>query len=181
MPKTTVVLHSALDRAAAVEALARSIDWEHRSLFSLAGYNGNRALIGQIFASTFRIHRRRYWRNDFAPHFYGSISPESTGGTRVEGYFDVSPWVRSFMRIWLAAVVLFGGSIFVLTLIDMFAGTHFTTGDAWIGIAVAPVMVGFGLLLPRIGRLFSEGDETLIVEQLQTVLAAQKQDSPPLT
>ena len=173
MAKTKVVMYSALESTAAAEALARTIDWEHRSWFSLSGYEGNRPMIGVLSDGTFRVYKRRYWRNDFAPQFYGSMHAEPRGGTRVEGFFDLSPWVRVFMRWWLGGVVLIGGTLFILSGLDVFAGGRFVNGDPWVGIIVPPAMIVFGLLLPRFGRLLSQGDERSILQHLETVFAAR--------
>src|SRR6266852_2145040 len=137
--KTTVVLHSALAPITVADALRRSIDEEHRTIFSMSGYKGDRPVLGEVSEGIFRVQRRRYWRNDFAAHFYGKFRPEP-GGTRIDGYFDVSRWVRNFMRIWLAGVVLLGGPMFVLTILDATTGSHFTKGDSWVGIIVPPAM-----------------------------------------
>ncbi|MGA8452257.1 MAG: hypothetical protein WB707_18660, partial [Candidatus Acidiferrales bacterium] len=151
----TIILHSALVPLSAAEALRRSIDLERRTLFSMSGYKGDRSVLGEVFGQTFRIQRRRYWRNDFAPHFYGTFHWE-TGGTRIEGHFDVATWVKFFMRFWLGFVAVVGGAMFVLSLLNMTSGSHFITGDLWVGIIVPPALLLFGLVLPRVGRAFGK-------------------------
>jgi hypothetical protein len=170
--RTEAVLHSALAPATVAAILRRSIDEEHRTIFSLSGYRGDRPVLGEVSERTFRLQKRRYWRNDFAPHFYGRFSPEP-GGTRIEGYFDISSWVKRFMRFWLAAVVLLGGPIFALTIMDLTTGSRFVSGDRWVGITVFPSMFLFGILLPRLGRLLARADEHFISEHIQHTLAAR--------
>jgi len=170
----TVVLRSALATTVATDALRRSIDQERRTLFSISGYKGDRPVLGEISDSTFRLQKRRYWRNDFAPNFYGRFVSEPTGGTRIEGYFALSPWLKKFMRFWLVGVVLLSGPIFVLSLLDMITGSHFATGDIWVGIIVPPTLVLWGFALPRIGRLLGKGDERYLLEHLQHVVAARE-------
>jgi hypothetical protein len=169
--KQSVVLHSTLAPVAVAHALRRSIDKEQRTLFSLSGYRGSCPVLGEVAERTFRLQKRRYWRNDFAPHFYAEFQPEA-GGTRIEAHFDVSRWVRTFMRIWLAGVVLLGGPIFVLSVLDVFTGSHHTSGGNRVGLIVPPAMILWGFLLPRIGRMFGRGDERFLLEFVQQVLAA---------
>jgi hypothetical protein len=170
--RATIVLHSSLAAAAAAEALHRSIDEERGTLFSISGYKGDRPVLGDVSETTFRLQARRYWRNDFAPHFYGRFHPEP-GGTRIEGYFDVSGWVRTFMHLWIGGVVIFGVSTLALTILDATARTDFTSGSVWVGIIVPPAMVLFGILLPKLGRLLAKGDERFILQHIQHTLAAR--------
>jgi hypothetical protein len=168
----TVILHSALVPLSAAETLRRTIDEERRTLFAMSGYKGDRPVLGEVFGQTFRIQKRRYWRNDFAPHFYGTLHWE-TGGTRIEGHFDVAAWVKFFMRIWLGVVAVVGGAIFVLSLLDITGGSHFMTGDLWVGIIVPPAMLLFGFMLPRLGRAFGKRDERFLLDYVQQTLAAR--------
>jgi hypothetical protein len=170
--KTSLVLHSALAPNAVADALRRSIDEEQRTFFSLTGYRGSSPVLGVITDNTFRLRRRRYWRNDFAPCFYGQFHSES-GGSRIEAHFDMSPWTRNFMRLWLAGVTILGGPIFVLCLIDLTTGSHYTSGDARVGLIVPPAMILWGFVLPKIGRLFGSGDEQILSEFVQQTLAAR--------
>jgi hypothetical protein len=166
------LLHSALTPEGVADALRRTIDEEKRTLFSFSGYRGSLPVLGDVTSSTFRLQRRGYWRNDFAPHLYGQFRKEG-GGTRIETYFDTSRWVKMFMRFWLAGVALLGGPMFVLSLLDRYTGSHYTTGDTWVGIIVFPAMVAWGFLLPKIGRLFGRGGERFLLEFVQQTLAAQ--------
>lgn len=169
-----IVLHSTLTPPAVAAALLNSIDQERRTLFSLSGFAGDRPVLGEVSGNTFRLQKRRYWKNDFAPHFYGRLLP-GPGGTRIEGYFDMSPWVRRFMRFWLAGVVVIGGPIAILALMDMVTGSHRLTGDTRVGLIVPPSMIIFGILLPRCGRLLGRGEESVILGFLEHTLAAQRE------
>src|SRR6266496_2775505 len=107
-------------------------------------------------------------RRNFTANFQAE-----TGGSRIEGYFDFSRWVKIFMRLWLGGVVLLGGPILVLTLIDLFTGTHHTSGDNWVGLAVPPAMFAWGFLLPRIGRFFGRGEGRFLLEFIEHTLVAR--------
>jgi hypothetical protein len=115
MKKHLIVMQSPMSPDAVADALRRSMDNERRTLFSLSGYKGDQPVLGEVVGNTFRLQKRRYWRNDFAPHFYGEIQSDPAG-TRVEGRFDLADWVRLFMWFWLGGVVLIGGSTFLFSL-----------------------------------------------------------------
>lgn len=174
-----MVFRSALAPDSVADTLRRSIDEERRTLFSLSGYQGSLPVLGEVNGTTFRLQKRRYWRNDFAPNLYGKILAEA-GGSRIEAHFDLSRWVRIFMRFWLGGVLLLGGPIFVLSTLDYFTGSHHTSGDIWVGLVVPPAMVLWGFLLPRIGHWFGLGDERFLLDFVQQKLAAQIEDQIPL-
>jgi hypothetical protein len=172
MGRTVYVLHSAIAPSSVADVLRRSIDEEHWTLFSWSGYRGNRPLLGEVGANTFRVQKRRYSRNDFAGHFYARFEPEP-GGTRIEGHFDAPRWARYFIRIWLAFAVLCGTPIFVLTVLDVLTGSHHTSGDKWVGLVVPPILVLFGAVLPKFGGLLGKKDQKFILEYVQNTLAAR--------
>jgi hypothetical protein len=172
MARTVFALHSTLAPTAVADALRRSIDEEHWTLFSLSGYQGSRPLLGEVGENTFRLQKRKYYRNDFAGQFYGRFAPEP-GGTRIEGYFDAPRWARYFMRIWLAFAVLVGTPIFVTTVIDVVRGSHHMSGDQWVGLVVPPGLVLFGIALPTFGRLLGKSNERFILEHVVKTLAAR--------
>lgn len=76
------------------------------------------------------------------------------------------------MRIWLVCAAVLGTPVFFLSLKDLIFGTSDVTGDLWAGLLVPPVMIAFGLLLPKFGRLIGIGEEHYILERLQHDLAA---------
>ena len=171
----SLMLRSTLTPTGVADALRRSIDQEERTLFSLSGYKGSLPVLGEVTETAFRLQKRRYWRNDFAPHLYGQFEAEA-GGSRIEAHFDVSRWVKMFMRIWLVGVALLGGPIFVLSALDLLTGSHHITGDSLIGLIVPPAMILWGFLLPRIGCLFGQGDEQFLLDFVQLTLAARVEE-----
>jgi hypothetical protein len=173
--KKQIALHSGLTPSVVADALRRSMDEERRTLFSLSGYKGDQAVLGVVMGNTFRLQKRRYWHNDFAPHFYGQILPEP-GGTRIEGHFDLGEWVKVFMRVWLAGAVLLGSPIFIMMLFKALNGT--LTGDDRVGLIVPPALIIWGFVLPKLGRLLGRSDETFILEHLENVLYAHVDPTP---
>ena len=60
------------------------------------------------------------------------------------------------MRIWLAFIVLVGTPIFVGTLSDVVRNSHYISGDQRVGLIVPPLLVLFGTVLPKFGRLLGK-------------------------
>jgi hypothetical protein len=173
--KPTVFMHSVLAPDAFADALRRSLDPEHLTLFSLSGYKGDRPILGEVGQDKFRLQKRRYSRNDFAGHFYGTFEPEP-GGTRIQGYFAPPRWARYFMRVWLAFAVLCGVPIFVGTLRDVLTGGNGGSGDAWVGLVVPPLLIFVGTGLPMLTRRFGRSDRRYMVEFVQHAAAARVED-----
>jgi hypothetical protein len=178
MGRTVVVLHSALTPNAVADALRRSIDEQRWTPFSLSGYKGDLPLLGEVGENTFKVQKRKYYRNDFAGQFYARFEREP-GGTRIEGYFDSPVWARWFMRFWLGGVVLIGTPIFIRTAIDISTGSHYMSGDRWVGLIVPPAMVFFGTALPKFGRLLGKKAERFILEHIKNTLGARIEEPPP--
>lgn len=167
-------LHTDFDIEACRRRLTESIDPERRTIFSFSGFKGSKPLIGWIDSDKFFLHKRRYYRNDFAPRFFGNLKRNGRG-TVIEGYFDMSRWAKLFMRIWLGLVILWGMPVFALTIWDFVRGTHYVQGDLLVGLLVPPTMVLFGVLLPKFGLWLGRYEEKYILNFLQTTLIA----SPP--
>lgn len=129
-------MHSALSPDALGEAIRIAIDPEHRALFSSSGYDGNRPILGEVSANTFRLQKRRISRNDFAGHFYGTMEAEP-GGARIEGYFAAPRWARYFMRFWIAFALICGVPVFVSSLRGLFRSDPSQQGDLWVGTCCA--------------------------------------------
>ncbi|MGA8878690.1 MAG: hypothetical protein WCC25_16240 [Candidatus Korobacteraceae bacterium] len=172
MGRKVFVLHSTLTPNAVAEALRRSIDEQRWTPFSLSGYKGKLPLLGEVGENTFEVQKRKYYRNNFAGRFYGRFAPE-LGGTRIEGYFDYPRWSRYFMWIWLSLAVLLGTPIFAGTLRGLITGSNYMKGDEWVGLIVPPVLVLFGILLPKVGRLLGKSDERFMLEHIRNTLAAR--------
>jgi len=77
---------------------------------------------------------------------------------------------------WLAFAVLVGTPIFVRTVTDIVTGSHYMSGDKWVGLLVPPGLVLFGTVLPKVGRLLGKSNERFILEHVQNTLAARIED-----
>ncbi len=47
------------------------------------------------------------------------------------------------------------------------------SGDTWVGLVVPPVLVLFGTVLPKVGRLLGKADRKFVLEHVQNTLAAR--------
>ena len=178
MSRKTLVFHSVLTPTILRDTLSRTIDQEQWTLFSLSNFRGERPLLGEIGEDTFRLRKRRYYRNDFARQFYARFTPEA-GGTRIESYFDVPRLARFFMRAWLTGAVLIGTPIFLMSLLDLTTSSHYMTGDLWVGLVVPPALVLFGTFAPKVGQFLSRGEERYILQYVQETLATRLEEPTP--
>ncbi|HEY7403111.1 MAG TPA: hypothetical protein VIB39_06290 [Candidatus Angelobacter sp.] len=176
MKKKLIILHSPMAPADATDALRRSMDEERWKLFSRSGFHGDRDVIGDVYRNSIHLQkRRRFSRNDFAPHVYGSLEPEP-GGTKITGHFSTSDFVKAFMLLWLLAAIVIGGAVFAATLHDVLTGKQRLDEDQ-VGLIAPPIMILFGIGFFTISRLFGQGDETFLLEHLQSVLKASREEA----
>ena len=76
MAKTEpIVLQSSLGIDECLKRIQDSADPGKRTLFSLSGYKGSKPLLVRFEGNQFRLWKRRYYRNDFSPYFYGVFRP----------------------------------------------------------------------------------------------------------
>jgi|HubBroStandDraft_6_1064221.scaffolds.fasta_scaffold113318_2 hypothetical protein len=163
--------HTDFDREACVRRLDDSIDPWHRTPLSFSGFEGSKPVLGWINGYEFRLRKRRYYNNGFAPEFYGNLKANGRG-TIVEGYFDMARVTKWGVRIWLGGAILMGIPIFVSTLRDLIRGSSYAPEGFLIGLLVPPTMVLLGILLPKFGLWLGRNEEKYILEFLQTTLIA---------
>jgi hypothetical protein len=113
-----------------------------------------------------KLWKRQRGRNSFAPFFWGSIVPDSEG-SRIEGRFGMDPFVKLFMVVWLAGILLG----VVTALIAALSGGNHGRGGAELFFPVG--LIVFGSLLPKIGQWMARSEENFLREFLQTTLATQ--------
>jgi hypothetical protein len=165
-----IVLNTDFAPDECIRRIEASADPGNRTIFSLSGYKGAKPLLVKFSGNQFVLWKRRYYRNDFAPYFFGTLSPDSKG-TRLEGYFDMNRWAKIFMRIWIAFAILFSLPVIFAIL------SRPIQGNAWLGILIPIGFVLFGIFLPKFGRWMGRGEERFMRDFLQTTLAAQPAES----
>jgi len=134
--------------------------------FSLSGYKGSKPVIAKLTGTKIKLWKRRYYKNSFAPFFFGALVPQGAG-TRIEGHFGMDPFVKVFLAFWLGAVFL--GAVAALT--ARFS-QGIPSGDL-AAIVIPFAMILFGLALPRFGQWLGRSEKKDLLEFLQTALATQ--------
>ena len=148
--------------------LASSIDAE-RLGFSWSGYAGSKPILGQLHDSNFRLQKRRYYRNSFAPFFFGRFVTVE-GGTRIEGEFRMHPLVKVFMSVWYG----FLGLMFVVMLITVIAGRADVQRGALAGLVIPLGMAAFGFALIKFSRWLGRNEETAIIAFLKSTFEVDR-------
>jgi hypothetical protein len=164
-------LRTDLDHEECSRRMISSIDTERRTLFSFSGYKGSAPVIGWSDGYQFRLHKRRYWRNDFAPQCYGNFVAQDKG-TLIECYFDMPRWTVRFVKVWLAFAFLMGVPAFVITLIDLIKSGNYNDNSEYLGLIVPVGLILFGIYLPKLGLLMGGPEEEFILDFLQRILIA---------
>ena len=132
--------------------LAAGVDVE-RLAFSWSGHAGSRPILGKFSESGFRLQKRRYYRNEFAPFFYGRFV-SADRGTLIEGEFRMHPFARAFMILWFSFLALF----FAVVLVQLAMGRPGVQEDRGLLLVVPLCMMAFGVALVRFGPWRGEGD-----------------------
>jgi hypothetical protein len=97
-------VRSSLPAEDLLRLLGEDVDLERLALVSFSGYAGERPIIARFFGSQFRMHRRRHYRNGFAPFLYGEVKATSEG-SEISGEFRLPAFTRIVMALWFALVL----------------------------------------------------------------------------
>jgi len=147
---------------------------ECQRMVKSVGYSAFGVVLASFDGYKFRLYVRRDYRNSFAPLFSGRLVPQTTG-TRVEGRFGMHPFVKIFLAVWFAGVVIIGGFIFVSSIGQALSGDVSDNSKRHIGIVVPPILLGFGVLLVRFGKKLGRDEETRILSWLKRSFAETTQ------
>jgi len=150
--------------------LASNVDAERLGL-SWSGYSGSRPILGKLRDNSFRLQKRRYYRNSFAPFFFGRFVA-SDGGTLIEGEFRMHPFVKVFMIVWFSFLGVFA----LIMLISAFARRADVQGSAVLGLMMPAGMAAFGVALVKFGKWLGRNEETAIIAFLKSTL--ETNDAP---
>lgn len=162
----TVTFWTDLSPDNCLRQLREQTDQAELTIFSFSGYKGSKAVLLTSDGHEFKLWKRRYYHNSFAPIFFGILEAQSRG-TLIRGHFDMHRLVKLFMMIWLGFATLIGTPLFVQTL----AGDMH--GDNWVGLIVPPALVLWGILLPEFGRWMGRSEERYLLDFLETTLVAR--------
>jgi hypothetical protein len=146
--------------------LVSAVDAERFGL-SFSGYGGSKPILGKIGDNSFRLQKRRYYRNSFAPFFFGRFVPSDTG-TVIEGEFRMHPFINGFMIFWFSFLAF----LFVTMLASSITGQGFVEGSRFL-VPVIPVGLAlFGIVFLKVGRWLGKGEEKDIIAFLKSTLEA---------
>jgi hypothetical protein len=168
--RNMIALRTDLSVEECLRRLREGSDIGQRTIFSFSGYKGSKPVLSKFNGNEFKLSKRRYYNNSFAPFFFGTLSREERG-THVEGRFGMDPFVKFFMVVWLGLAVAIGLPILIST------PAHPIRGDDWIGIVVPLGLICGGILVPKIGQLIGRGEERYLREFVEATLAARTDDS----
>ena len=148
--------------------LAAGVDVE-RLAFSWSGHAGSKPILGKFSETGFRLQKRRYYRNEFAPFFYGRFV-SAYRGTVIEGEFRMRPFVRAFIVIWFSFLVFY----LAIALIQLAMGRPGVQEDRVPLLLVPLCMMAFGVALVMFGRWLGRGEERAIVAFLKSTFEANE-------
>lgn len=173
-PRHFTELRTHFDAEEARRRLVDGIDPEERALFCgyrFSGYKGSKPLIGRVEGQQFYLFKRRYRNHELYPIFFGHFVPEEQG-TKIEGYFDVRPRARSYLQMVTVLGIIVTLPLFLLSLTDVFQGSHYMRGSLAWGLFALPGFVVAGFFLPKFGLWLSKNDEKFILDFLHQNLFA---------
>jgi len=136
-----------------------------RLAFSWSGYAGKKEILGRIREASFRLQKRRYYRNSFAPFFYGQFAPADSG-TLITGEFRMHPFVRVFMAFWFSFL-----AVFVITaLVLPSRGQQESAGGRAFILLIAGAFAVFGVGLMKFGQWLGNSKQNAIAAFLKKTL-----------
>ena len=176
MSGKSVTFNSALAAEAVRDALLRSISTQGVPPYLEPWFyrmhrkdDQTRPVWGVVETQKFRL--RRSSGGVYAPNFYATWQPQ-TGGTRIDGYFDLGPIERLSLRNTLVAALAFLALGVLLNAFDRTRGTHFTNDPQFgllVSILLAPFCIAFYVFVQKRG---SRSDDRLLAF-IETTLAAR--------
>jgi len=126
-------------------------------------------MLGKLRETTFRLQKRRCYRNSFAPCFLGRFVARD-GDTFIEGDFGLHPFVKVFMFFWFSGLVLF----VALVLVNPSAERPATPWER-VGLLLGGrVMAALGVGMVRFGRWLGREEEGTILDFLKRTLEADE-------
>ena len=133
--------------------------------WTISGYAGSQEILGKIWGNSFRLQKRRNYRNSFAPYLYEQFMA-GDGATRVEGEFRLHPFTKLFMALWFSFLAAFAAGVLVLP-------SHGQAESArWPLLLFAAGMAAFGVALIKFSRWLARNEGGAIVALLKNKFEA---------
>jgi hypothetical protein len=164
--------------AACGDLLAETIHTEHIPHFSLPMFAGNKTVLGKVWDNRFRIRRRCFVQNSFAPLFHGEIEA-GKNKTTIQGQFKMHFIPRIFMILWVGGALCAGLYFIIVGLLDLTTGSHHVTEhDPRVVTLLGPVIIAVVIGLFRFFRWWGRQDEIFLVEFLEKIFEAREVSGP---
>ena len=146
--------------------LAAGVDVE-RLAFSWSGYAGSKPILGKLGDDGFRLQKRRYYRNSFAPFFYGRFVAAGSD-TRIEGEFRLRTIVRILMFAWFSLLA----AMFLALGVAVLAGRAQSQQNSGLVLLTFIGLAVFGVAMIKFGRWLGRGEGRDIIAFLKTTFEA---------
>lgn len=135
----------------------------------------DRSVICKISGLKFRLREKRSYGNAFAPHFFGSLTPNDSG-TEIAGDFRIHPVPKAFLVFWFGFLALF--TVQMLVKEFQHQGGHSASGNSAL-MFVAPLgMMAFGYGLICFCRWAARNEQVRITQFLEATFGDAKPASP---
>ena len=159
-----IKLHTRLSMAECQSRLAAGVDMQ-KLAFTRSGYAGTKEILAKISGATFRLQKRRTYRNSFAPFFYGKLIA-TENGTRIEGELRMHPAARVFMVFWFGFLAVLAIAALILP----------SRGQSEAGrlsvLLVSAGLAAFGVALVKFGARLGRNERKALLDFLKRTFEA---------
>ena len=162
--RSQITLHTRLSLAECQSRLAAAVDIQ-KLAFTRSGYAGSKDILAKINGATFRLQKRRNYRNGFAPFLYGRLVA-TENGTRIEGKFRMHPAARAFMVFWFGFLALMAIAVLLLPAHGQPETARFSVLQVTAGLAA------FGVALVKFGGWLGRNEREALVDFLKRTFVA---------
>ena len=111
--------------------------------------------------------------NSFARIFYGRMTSEDNG-TIIKGSFHLHLLVKIFILIWFGGLIVIGGYIFLLSILQIILSTSYNIVNPVAGILAPCGFLMFGIFLTRLGKWLSKDGEEYVLKFIIATLEAKQ-------
>jgi len=136
----------------------------------LSDWRFSYAILARLRDNNVRLRvRRPFFRNSYAPFFYGRFET-TTGGSILRGRFQLHPFVRAFMIVWFAIAILVCGLMILTGVQAVLSGGSRPVQTPVLDLVTPLLFLGFATGLFWLFRRLSCRDEKDIRDLIQRTL-----------
>jgi hypothetical protein len=140
--------------------------------------SGKKPVLGYVGDTSIRLRRRTYYRHTAQCWLSGQFVEEG-GQTRLHCTTGMHPLMRTLLEYWVGAVVLGGGYVFLRSARLFFTAHGPLPEYLWLGLAVPPVLLGFGAVLLAFGDQNFGSDPRFLLEFVARTIDGKEVYLPP--